>query len=212
PITETDVRDATAALAGRRMDDFFDRYIHGTDELPVPALLRQAGLSARARAEWEPEDAGAAPAAGNHQRQRQRDVLKDDRQRAWTGITLHPERTAIKNVVPDSPAARAGLTFNDEIVAVDDYRVNATTFAKRIADRRPGQACRIAYFRRELLQEASLTLTENPERKLVVKPDPAARAGAIAVRDGWLGIKTTGSGEPRSPASRRSSRRAARVS
>ena len=33
----------------------------------------------------------------------------------------------------------AGLTFNDEIVAVDGYKVNATTFAKRVGDRRPGE-------------------------------------------------------------------------
>lgn len=223
PITEADVRAATTALAGRPMDDFFERYIHGTDELPVLALLRQAGLLVHERADWEPED--TTPAARRNVDQRAsngRDPLKDQRQRAWTGIALVPEKTAIKNVVPDSPAARAGLTFNDEIIAVDGYRVGASTFAKRVADHRPGETCRITFFRRELLQEVTLTLVENPERKLTVKPDPAAKGLALAVRKGWLGVggggggggmttRSTGSGGPKSRASRRSSRRAARA-
>ena len=100
-----DVRDAAAAIAGRAMDRFFDRYMRGTDELPLPALLatRRAGRSRRAptgtRAAGRPPTAIRC-AAG--------------RARAWTGIALQPERTLVRNVVPGSPAWRAGLTFNDE--------------------------------------------------------------------------------------------------
>jgi predicted metalloprotease with PDZ domain len=178
PIDEADVRAATAAVAGAPMDDFFARYIHGLDELPVLPLLRKAGLIARERAEWEPDDPGAGG----------RDRLKEQRLRAWSGIALHPDRTLIRTVAPGSPADRAGLTFNDEVVAVGGDRVNAATFAKRIADHRPGQACAITFFRRDVLQEATLTLSENPERKLVVKPDPKAVKTALAIRRGWLGL------------------------
>jgi predicted metalloprotease with PDZ domain len=178
PIGEAEVRAAAASVAGASMDDFFDRYIHGLDELPLLPLLRRAGLLVRQRAAWEPEDAEAA----------RRDRVKEQRQRAWSGISLHPERTAIRNVIPGSPADRAGLTFNDEIVAVSGNRVNATTFARRLADHRPGDQCRIAFFRREILQEATLILTENPERTLTIKPDPDAPKTALAIRHGWLGI------------------------
>ncbi|HEY2904035.1 MAG TPA: PDZ domain-containing protein [Polyangia bacterium] len=178
PIDEADVRAATAAVAGASMDDFFERYIHGLDELPVLPLLRKAGLVARERAEWEPEDAGPT----------RRDRLKEQRLRAWSGIALHPDRTLIRTVVPGSPADRAGLTFNDDLVAVDGDRVNAATFAKRIADHRPGDTCAITFFRRDRLQEATLTLSENPERKLLVKPDPQASKTALAIRRGWLGL------------------------
>jgi predicted metalloprotease with PDZ domain len=190
PISEADVRAAAAALAGRRLDDFFARYIHGTDELPLPRLWRRAGLTLRERPEWDERDRPPAD----------RDPVRSGRARAWSGIALYPDRSLVRTVVPGSPAWQAGLTFNDEIVAVDGCRVNAATVGKRIGDRRPGQRARIAYFRRDLLEEATLTLAESPERRLSIAPDPRASHAARAVRDGWLGAGGAISrGSPRPP-------------
>jgi len=177
PVDETTVRDAAAAMAGRRLDRFFDRYVRGTDDLPLPALWRRAGLKVAPRAEW---DESAKPPAD-------RDRARARRARAWTGIALHPERTLVRNVIPDSPAWRAGITFSDDIVAVDGARVNPLTFAKRVGDRDPGDRVRIAYFRRDLLREATLTLAESPERALSVDADARANKRAAAARTGWLG-------------------------
>jgi predicted metalloprotease with PDZ domain len=179
PISEADIRNAAAQVARAPMDDFFRRYIHGKDELPLPALLRAAGLVVAERPEWALE---AEKPNGD------RDRVRERRLRAWTGIALHPDRLLVRNVVPDSPAWRAGITFGDDIVAVDGHRVAPATFAKRIADRDPGDRCRVTYFRRDSLEEATLTLAENPERKLIVKPDPDATKPALAIRRGWLGI------------------------
>ena len=179
-VSEAAVRAAARKLVGalagsgaaRELDAFFDRYVAGTDELPLPALWRRAGLGVREQAEWQGDDVDAVRAA---------------RARAWTGLALHEGRTTVRNVVPDSPAWRAGLTFNDELVAVDGARVTPATFAKRVADRRPGEEAVITYFRRDELASATLTLVESPERKLVLAPDDKARGLAKAVREGWLG-------------------------
>jgi predicted metalloprotease with PDZ domain len=176
PITEADVRDAAAATGGRRYDAFFASYVHGTRELPLPALWRRAGLAVTARAPWDESDRPPAD----------RDGVRARRARAWTGVALQPDRTVVRNVVPGSPAWKAGLTFGDEIVAVAGARVAAATFDKRIADHAPGARVRIAFFRRELLQEATLVLAQSPDRKLVVAADPAASAAARAVRTRWL--------------------------
>jgi predicted metalloprotease with PDZ domain len=177
PVDEQTVRDAAAAMAGRKLDRFFDRYVRGTDELPLPALWRRAGLKVAARAEW---DESAKPPAD-------RDRVRARRTRAWTGIALHPERTLVRNVVPGSPAWRAGITFNDDIVAVDGARVNPLTFARRVGDADPGARVRIAYFRRDLLCEATVTLAQSPERALSLQADARASKSAAAARTGWLG-------------------------
>jgi predicted metalloprotease with PDZ domain len=116
-----------------------------------------------------------------------RDPVRAARSRAWTGLMLQPERTTIKNVVPGSPAARAGLTFGAELVAGDGAKVTGASFTKRIADRRPGDRARLTFFRRDLLKEATLTLIESPERRFSVAVDPKAPARATAARKGWLG-------------------------
>src|SRR4029079_7395093 len=107
--------------------------------------------------------------------------------RAWTGIALYPERTLVRNVVPGSPAWRAGITFNDDIVAVDGARVNPQTFARRVGDADPGARVRVAYFRRDLLREATVTLAESPGRALSLQPDARASKSAAAARTAWLG-------------------------
>jgi len=182
PITDADVRAGATATAGpnvrRRMDRFFDRYVRGKDELPLPALLRRAGLKVDARAEWDVDDKPTG----------ERDPVRSSRARAWTGLALHAERTTVRNVIPDSPAWRAGLTFNDDLVAVDGARIVNASFAKRIADHPPGARVRIAFFRRDQLRDAEVTLGESPERKLSVAVDPKAGSRAKAVRGAWFGV------------------------
>jgi len=179
PIVDADVRAAAAAIAGRSLDRFFDRHVRGKEELRLPAVLARAGVDVHARADWDesartPED---------------RDPVRSRRARAWTGLALQPDRTVVRNVIPGSPAWAAGLTFNDEIVAAGDARVTAATFAKRIADHRPGARIRVAYFRRDELREAWVTLAQSPERRLTVVPNPHAAARVKAVRSGWLGVR-----------------------
>ena len=98
------------------------------------------------------------------------------------------ERANVKNVLPGSPADKAGLTYGDELVALDGDRVNATTFAKRLADHPAGRAVTVSYFRRDRLQEARLVVGTSPERKLLLEPSAQAPAEAVAIRRGWLGL------------------------
>ena len=207
PVTEADVRAAARAICGagsggsdgggagrvsardrlqarlqaRLVDRFFDRFVHGTDELPLPSLLRRAALHVDFVPPW-------ATASG------ETDRVKRNRTRGWSGASIqaqaHPvgsERALVKNVLPGSPADEGGLTFGDEIVAVDGDRVNAATFLRRLADHAPGSPITVTYFRRERLREARFMVGTSPERRLVIQPARRASGLALAVRKGWLG-------------------------
>jgi predicted metalloprotease with PDZ domain len=177
PIADADVRAAAAAIAGKPMNAYFDRYVRGTAELRLPEFLQRAGVAVEARPEWD--ESNRAPA--------DRDPVRSGRTRAWAGLALNPDRTTIRNVVPGSPAWKAGLTFNDEIVAVGGLRVTPATLPRRLADHRPGQRVAVAYFRRDELRAAELRLAESPDRKLTVTLDDDAGPRARAVRAGWIG-------------------------
>jgi predicted metalloprotease with PDZ domain len=167
-----DVRAAAEATAGRSLRSFFARYVDGTDELPVPALLRRTGVEAVPRRPWADEE----------------DPTKARRQRSWSGLSFAGgERAVVRNVVPGSPAWRAGLTFGDEVVAVDDVRVNGATVARRFSDRQPRDEVRVAYFRQETLRATSLVLAESPERQWEFALAFNVNARVRAVRRGWLG-------------------------
>jgi len=180
-VTEADVRAAARAVGGRSFDGFFERHVHGTDDVPLPALWRRAGLAVSLAPPWAPE-------AGES------DPVRRARARSWCGAMIEgrpagsAERAYVKNVLPGSPADKAGLTYGDELVALDGDRVNATTFAKRLADHPAGSAVTVSYFRRDRLQEARLVVGTSPERKLLLEPSAQAPAEAVAIRRGWLGL------------------------
>ncbi|MES1171909.1 MAG: PDZ domain-containing protein [Bacteroidota bacterium] len=183
PVTEADVRAAARAIAGRSLDAFFDKFIHGTDELPLPRLLRRAGLTVDAIPPW-----AAAANEGDG------DPVRRARARGWSGAVVQgqvqpagAERAVVKNVLPGSPAAAAGLTFGDEIVALDGDRVTGATFARRLADHPPGRRIAVSYFRRDRLRETFLVVAASPDRKLRIERAPRAGTAAAAVRTAWLG-------------------------
>jgi predicted metalloprotease with PDZ domain len=173
-LTSADVRAAAEGVAGRGLRSYFERFIDGTDELPVPAFLRRAGIEVTRTPVWADED----------------DPTRARRQRGWAGLSFAPgaaERPTVRNVIPDSPAWRAGLTFGDEVVAVDDMRVTAATVSKRFADRQPGETVRVSFFRQDTLRAAEVVLAQNPEQKWDFALQIAAPLKARAVRRGWLG-------------------------
>jgi predicted metalloprotease with PDZ domain len=173
-LGSAEVRAAAEAVAGQGLRSYFERFIDGTDELPVPALLRRAGIEVTRRPAWADED----------------DPTKARRQRGWAGLTfggVNAERPTVRNVIPDSPAWKAGLTFGDEVVAVDDARVTAATVGKRLADRQPGETARVAFFRQETLRATEVVMGQNPEEKWDFSLQIAAPLKARAIRRGWLG-------------------------
>ena len=171
-ITAADIRAAAESVAGRSLGAYFSRFIDGTAELPVPSWLRRAGLAAQA----------CSPAQAEGE-----DGVKIRRQQGWAGLSFAAgEAAVVKNVIPDSPAWKAGLTFRDEIVAVNDHQVDASTVAKRLADRGPGQTVTIAFFRQQILRTTSLRLVRTPERKWTFVVDPFASPARRRVGQGWL--------------------------
>ena len=92
--------------------------------------------------------------------------------------------------MPDSPAWRSGITFGDEIVAVDDVRTNAVTVGKRLADGIVGQELRVHLFRKDRLLESRMRLVRNPERKWQFGLDKNAVGKAKRLRTRWLGTAT----------------------
>lgn len=143
PISPRDLVDAASAEAGRDMTDFFARFVDGTDELELPALLAHSGVKVTSEAE----------AAGE----------------GWAGLVGDGKR--IRSLDPGAPGAVAGLMLDDEPIAIDGTRVDSVDQLRaRIAERAPGTRVEIAFFRRGRLERRTVTLAESPYRKWSFEP------------------------------------------
>lgn len=170
------VRTEAEAVAGASLAGFFRRFVDGTAEIPIPELLHTAGITVQV----------ASPAVCERN-----DRTKARRLLGWTGLMFAPgterDPAIVKNVVPGSPGWQAGVTFGDEIVAVNGTRTNATTVGKRLADGSPGQELSIHLFRKDQLVENKMRLVRNPERKWQFGMDKDAAARTKRLRAHWLG-------------------------
>ena len=163
-LTDTDLRQAFRDLAGQDPAPFWAAFISGRAELDPAPLRRAFGLQLESRAPWE----GLTLEAGL-------DSAALRRARAWTGLVLASGGTTVQNVVPDSPAARAGISFGMEILAVDGWRTTTASEVQRgLAEPGPGRKAKVLAADRGRVFETTLTVQESPERTHWLVADPKA--------------------------------------
>jgi predicted metalloprotease with PDZ domain len=149
-----DAFKATAAkVAGAPLDDFFRRTVESTEELDYTEALDWFGL--RFRQEAQPAGKPGPP-------------------KAWMGVETRADngRLIVRTVPRETPAYDSGLSVDDEIVAIDDFRVRPDQIAQRLENYRPGDKVTILVSRRDRLMRVPLTLGEEPKKwQLEIRPD-----------------------------------------
>jgi len=168
-FTSPEMREVLEETAGRSLDAFIDRAIDSTEELDYSQALEWYGLRF-ADPEVDPEE-------------------KDEEPAGWLGIQTEVDggRLVITQVPRATPAYEAGLNVDDEILAIDGFRVPPDGLEKRLKAFRPGQHATVTVARRERLIEIPATFGEKPEEtwklELVPEPTPEQRSHL----DAWLG-------------------------
>jgi predicted metalloprotease with PDZ domain len=177
PVTDADLRAAFAELSGQDAGPFWAAYIQGTADLDPGAIEQAYGLDLAARPPWEALN-GAEAADPDCQR----------RARAYSGLSFGHESPAIRNVVPDSPAARAGLSYGMEVLAVGGWRILSGQEAqRRLGDGAAGSTVEVLAAELGRVRAFSLTLVENPQRVVQVQPAPRATPAQRAGFHAWTG-------------------------
>jgi len=176
-ITDADVRRACQDLTGRDPQAFWGAHIQGRAPLDAAGIEKAYGLRLNARAPWEALSGAEAEDP---------DALR--RARVWAGLTFQGGTPVVQNVIPGSPAARGGLGYGMEILAVDGWRTaSAQEVQGRLGDAGPGDQVRILAAERGRVETFPLTLTENPQRAIHITADPKATPVQKAAFQAWTG-------------------------
>ena len=123
-------------VAGVPLRDFFARSAESTEELDYSEALDWFGLRFK------------GPAGG------------DSAKKAFIGVETRVDngRLVIRSVPRETPAYESGLSAEDEILGIGDFRVRPDQLAARLENYKPGDKVSILVSRREQLLRFEVTL------------------------------------------------------
>jgi len=162
-FTPENFKATAEEVSGVPLGDFFRQNVETAGELDYTEALDWFGL--RLKATNAPSNGGNGNAGGNSGK------------KAYMGVATRNDsgRLVITRVPRDSPAFEAGLSVDDEIVAMDDFRIRADQFTQRLDNYHAGDKVSILLARRDQLMRLDLTFGEEPHTwQLETRPDVTA--------------------------------------
>ncbi|MBB3214637.1 putative metalloprotease with PDZ domain [Herbaspirillum sp. Sphag1AN] len=162
-VAEADVEALFEEVSGVALKRFFDRYIRGTDDLPLEDML--------------------APFAVQY---------TDQRKQQLPGLGIRVTRGAggdhakVVNLYEGGAGHQAGLSAGDLLVALDGIRIPSSGIEGLLARYREGDVVALHVFRRDELLQIKLKLKSDdaPQIKLEAVAKPVA---ALRKQQAWLG-------------------------
>ena len=159
--TPAEFRAVAEQVAGVSLAAFWESAIQGTAELDYSEALETLGLRFRQN-----------PGGG----------------RPSLGITTRVDggRLLVSQVRRDTAAHAAGINVDDEIIAIDDFRVRADRLESRLDQYRAGDRISMLLSRREQLLRLDVMLGSEPARNWRLDLNPSAPEPSVQHRNRWL--------------------------
>ncbi len=158
--TVDDFQKVCEEFAGGSLQKFFTDCVDGTKPLEWEQCLLSAGLEAKIKEEGKP----------------------------WLGIQTRDQgdRTTIVRVVAGTPGYDAGLDLNDEIIALNGYRVRTQDIQQRTGSMKAGDKVKLTVMRNERLREFEVALRANPVPSYSVTKVKNPTSLQKAIFESWL--------------------------
>jgi len=168
--TPEQLREVFEEVAGKPLDDFFARYIDGTDDLDYSVVLRTFGL----RFDIPEKDD---------------DSEEDEPERGWLGVDARDSsgRWVVGEVRRGTPVYEAGLNVGDEIIALDAYRASAGSWSNIRRQYLPGSSATLTISRRGRIETLEVEFAKEPEDLWNLKIDEEATEEVSQRRAAWWG-------------------------
>jgi len=171
-VPEDGIPKLASELAGRDLSEFFARYVEGTEDPPLASLLADFGIALHLRPTSSAKDRGGKPAGSTVPR-------------CTLGVRMGAEQK-VATVFKDGPAAKAGLSGNDTLVAIAGLKATPERVATMLSRCTPGETIEIHAFRRDELMPFKVTLAAAPSDTCYLTLDSAPPADVEARRNAWL--------------------------
>ncbi len=167
--TLEDFQNIVDRIAGKPLGGWLSDMVHGCDELDFASALEWLGLRFKTNA--------------------LKDGTTDKTGEVWIGSdsSASDGRLWVRRVLRGSPSDVAGLNVDDELVALDGYRVEPATWPDRLGLYQPGDRLTLTIARRGKLMQLPIELGSKPSVTWQLEPSPTASSAAEDNLRTWLG-------------------------
>lgn len=161
-LPEDGFADLVAEATGVALHDEIEAWSAGTAELPLEAVLARVGVALGIRSAGSVE------------------------QMLGVRTAVRGSDLTVASASVDGPAARAGISAGDVIVAADGLRVQGDALKARLERRGEGDTVRLHVFRRDELLVFDVRLGAQAPTDATMKLIGQSTAGARKMREKWL--------------------------
>lgn len=161
-MSDAELQEYFEVFGNKDYDDFFAKYIHGTEEIPFEQYFNYAGLKFK-----------------------RTDGMKNSAGYMGATLTLSGNKMMVTEIERGSPAETNGLSANDEITAIDNQAPDK--IVTYLSQKQVGSAVKIKLLRAGLPREITVTLGEQVTKEFVWEFDPKPTELQKKVLEGWLG-------------------------
>ncbi len=164
-FTEKEMKKAVEEIAGENLDDFFANYVNGTKEINYNKYLGYAGLKLI--------------------------DINENSNSKYLGVSMRTQngKLIIRRVTNGTPAYEAGLNVNDEIIAVNNYRIDNKLLDKFVNENPAGTKLDFLLSRDGKLINLKVKLRNNPVKKFVIEQTEYQTEKQALVYKKWLRLK-----------------------
>jgi predicted metalloprotease with PDZ domain len=159
-FTDAEFKATAEKIAGISLDDFYAKYINGTIAVPFQEFLSYAGLTIK--------------------------DLNANKNEPSLGLSSSPKdgKIMVTQVARNGSAWNSGLNVNDEIIAIDNYRLD--NLDKQIGAKKVGDVISVLISRDGVLKTISVKLQRNPSVKYSISSNPSSTEDQQKVLKKWL--------------------------
>lgn len=170
--TEAEFVALASEVTGADLQPWFDHTVANPGEFDYQPMLNWYGLMFQAPPK---PDASMLP----------NQLEQPDGAPAWLGAGVRADGT-VSQVRSDTPAYDGGLYVDDEILALDGFRVSGNVDSL-LRNYRPGDHVKLLVSRRGEIVTLNVTLGSKPEQTWKLVPNPKATPEQVAHLKAWLG-------------------------
>ncbi len=161
-ITEEDMKQALEKYSKTNLDEFFDHYVNGSEEIDYTQFLSLAGLNIEKK------------------------VVEEDKISLGLSLSDSGGKTVVKRVTKNSPGWKYGINVDDEIIAVDGFRVNSSEIKKILRNKEFGEQISVLVSRDNILKTLKVTLEETDSFYFHITQDKNSTKQEDRILTKWL--------------------------